>query len=615
MTEILAEHQAPQKENTKNSNYEPTTEEEKAIKLVDTLFSRAKAARKKYDEKWVDNYRMFRGKQWKEQRPTYRHSEVINLIFRDIQSVVPILTDNMPKPQFLPMEPNDFEISEILNDVLDSDWTYNNWSYKFTEIIYDSHFYGTGFGCMKYDPKSFDGLGGIKFASADPFYQFPDPQSRNVNERSSFYIEAEPVDINVLKSEYPQHAQHIKSDVTDLSKRDKEISEHMRYRSPSDNRQVLEGTGGSDLDNTNEALKETCYIKDMEVVEEEMKEIGEDGQEKSVYVTKLKYPKGRKIVIGSGVLLEDQPMDDFYETKFPYMRLCNYILPREFWGMSEIEQLESPQKIFNKLVSFSLDVLTLMGNPIWVVDTSSGIDTDNLINRPGLVIEKEPGSEVRREEGVHLQPYVLQMIDRMKLWFDDISGSTDASRGVRPEGVTAASAIEALQDQAQTRLRQKSRNIEAFMQEFGQTYLDFVFEYYDSPRVFKITDNKNSVRYFKFHVQNREVKNEDGTPTGETKKYGIVRDYKKSSVENKFFEGDAREFELRKRFDVKISLGSNLPFEKSRIESQSYQLFDRGIIDAKEVLTNIKYPNIESVLQRMAEKAAQTAAQQPPQGQ
>ena len=608
ISRMLSEHEAPDSNESAPIGYEPTEDEIKAIKLSDKLFSKAKNAKKAYDEKWLDYYRMFRGKQWKEARPSYRHSEVINLIFRAIQSEVPILTDALPRPQFIPTEPNDFELAQILNDVLDSDWTYNNWQHNFTETLYDAHFYGTGFGSISYDHDLCYGLGGIVFKSADPFYQFPDPDSRNVNDESRFYIEAEPRNIEILKQKYPDVAQYLKSDVVDLNGKDKSISDQVKFKSPTDNRTLLEGSSHYDLQAGDEALEITCYVKDLETFEEEQKQ--DDPEAKTqVFIKKLKYPNGRKIITVNGVLCEDVPMDEHSEGKFPYLRLVNYILPREFWGISEVEQLESPQKIFNKLLSFTLDVLTLMGNPVWVVDNTSGVDTDNLFNRPGLVVEKEPGSEVRREEGVQLQPYVLQMIDRMKTWFDDISGSNDVSRGVRPEGVTAASAIEALQAAAQTRLRQKSRNIDAFMQDFGQMYLSQVFANYNSPRVFRITNNQNVTNYFKFHVD--KVVDADG----KEQKIARVRSFQEGEDGNNYL-GEEKQYELKRRFDVKISTGSALPFEKSHVEAQSFNLFDRQIIDAEEVLKNIRYPNAESVTKRMQEKAAIAAQAQmlPPQG-
>ena len=599
---FLNEHESPFSLESHNSDYSPTNEEIKAIKMVDKLFSRAKNHRKAYDEKWQDYYRMFRGKQWKDARPSYRHSEVINLIFRAIQSEIPILTDALPRPEFLPREPNDFELSKILNDVLDCDWTSGNWSYNFTETLYDSHLYGTGFAGIDYDSDLNDGAGGICFKSEDPFYQFPDPSSKNVNEESRYYIKAEPRDIEILKQLYPDHAEHIKSDLVDILRREKGLSENVKYKSPTDNRTVMEGGSPYDLESKNEALEVTCYVKDMETEEEEIKgEVGLDGQlAASTYIKKLKYPLGRCLVVINGVLVKDQPITED-NGKFPFIRLTNYMLPREFWGISEVEQLESPQKIFNKLLSFTLDVLTLMGNPIWVVDNTSGVDTDNLFNRPGLIVEKEPGSEVRREEGVQLQPYVLQMIDRMKIWFDDISGSAEVSRGMRPEGVTAASAIEALQNAQQTRLRQKSRYIDAFMQDFGQMYLSKVFDKYDVPRIFRITNNENTTKYFKFHVEKQK-----DPVTGQEKKIAKVREYNQGA-DGAYYEGEEKELSVQKMFDVKISMGSALPFEKNRLEDQSFKLFEAGIIDAEEVLKNMRYPNAEAVMQRMQRKAEAAA--------
>lgn len=596
------------------AGYEPDEEEKKAIELVERCFEKAKSARKPYEDGWLDNYRMFRGKQWKDFRPSYRHSEVLNLIFRAIQSEVPILTDARPKPEFTPQDPSDYEVSLILNDVLDSDWQSANWLHTLTESIYDAHFYGVGFGFMGYDPKALMNKGRVEYKSADPFFFYPDPSARDVNVECNYVVYAEPVAIEKLKRKYPNHAEYIKADLLDLTRREKaNFDQEIKYRSNTDSRSIYEGKAYN-LENKDDALEVTLYIKDPEYTEEEKREMGQDGIEKSIFIQKLKYPRGRKIVVVNGVLVDDCEIP-YEDAKFPFVRLLNYILPREFWGVSEVEQLASPQRIFNKLVSYTLDVLTLMGNPVWVVDSGSGVDTDNLFNRPGLVVEKEPGSEVRREEGVQLQPYVLQLIDRMKGYFDDISGSNDVSRGVKPEGVTAASAIEALQEAAQIRLRQKTRNIDTFMQDWGQMYLSRVFQYYDVPRVFRVTNDQNVQKYFKFHVEQQpEVDPVSGMPTGQTKPVAKVRQYLQGPDGN-YSYGEEMAYQISGQFDVRVSGGSGLPFEKQRVESQTYQLFDRGIIDQEEVLKNIKYPNAEAVLQRMAQKAAEAQAMaMPPEG-
>jgi hypothetical protein len=593
------------------SGYDPSPEELKAIKLVEHCYSKAKQARKPHDEKWLDYYRMFRGRQWKDNRPSYRHAEVINLIFRAIQSEVPIVMDTRPKIEYVPTEPGDLELASILNEVLESDWNDGNWLYKLTEMTYDSRFYGTGMASMKYDPDASHGEGRITFDSEDPFCVFPDPYARNVNEKANYFCFAEPQPVDLLKRKYPKHAQYIKPDLMDLSKYDRDNwSESIRYKKAGDSRIFTEGSSQYNLESKDEAMEMTLYILDYECVEEEVKGVDkESGLESSSYLQKLKYPNGRKIVTVGGVLVEDGPME-YEDGKFPFVRLVNYMLPREFWGISEVEQLESPQKIFNKLISFSLDVLTLMGNPIWIVDTDSGVDTDNLFNRPGLVIEKEKGSEVRREEGVHLQPYVLQMIDSLKLWFDDISGSNDVSRGQRPEGVTAASAITALQEAQQTRIRQKARNADACLQDLGKMYSARVFQFYDSPRIFRVTGENNTMKYFKFHVDKVPVLHEvTGEPTGEVQSVAKIRTMvnDENGVPK---ESEEKAYQVRGEFDVRVVSGSGLPFEKARIEQQSLNLFDRGIIDGEEVLKNIKYTNAPAVLSRMAEKAAMQAKAQ-----
>jgi hypothetical protein len=598
----LPEHVAPPPDQPEGDNYQPTDEEKKDIKLAEKLFGIAKKNKQKYDENWNKWYNMFRGRQWQEQRPSYRHAEVVNLIFREIQSGVPIQMDTRPKFEFLPMEPGDIELAEIMNQVCEADWNRYNWLAQITENVYDSYILGTGIGGVEFDEKKNYGAGSVCMESADPFHHFPDPAARDFNKKMKYHVVAEPMALEDIKAKWP-NGKYVKSDIIDIAQMDIGDKDKVRVKSPVEARVIADQSQQADGDETPQALVITVYLDgEFEIEEKAIEDETKPDEIGIKYVQQKKYPKGRKLVVASKVVLESGE-NKYDDGKVPFARYQNYVNQRQFWGISDIEQLESPQKVFNKLVSFSLDVLTLMGNPIWKVGASSGVDTENLFNQPGLVIEADDIAQIQREEGVQLQPFVLQLIDRMKLWFDDVSGSSDTSRGAKPEGVTAASAIQSLQEAAQTRIRQKSRNLDAFLQDLGQLYMSRVFQFYTAPQVFRITGKDGAQNFFKFHVEPH--------PTDDMKKLIRFRPFSMAE-DGSMKEGEEKVIESQGLLDIKVNTGSTLPFIKADKENRALQLFDRGIIDEEEVLKASDYPNWEAVLQRVMERkaAAQEAEMQ-----
>lgn len=606
---------------TQPSGYEPSLEEKKLVKKIMAMFDKNKKHRKKYDEKWLEYYKFFRGKQWKDKRPSYRHSEVINMVFQEIQSTVPMLTDVKPKFSFIPQEPSDLEFSEILNMLCDSDWESKNWGQVLTENLYDANIYGTSLGYMAFDPKANDGVGDVEFCSSDVFYCFPDPNAVDVNKKARNYMMAEPIDISVMKQDYPDKAKFFKPDLLDLMQGDKTELTDVRFKSPTDTRVVIDGSSTQEASSKNRTLKITAYYFDDEIEETEEDGLNPNtGMQEKVYLSKLKFPKGRKTVVCNNMILEDGP-NPYEDGKFPYAKLVNYMLPREFWGISDIEQLMSPQMVFNKLISFALDVMTLMGNPIWVVGNASGIDTDNLFNEPGLVVEADDISQVKREEGVQLQPYVIQLIDRMKSWFDDISGNNDVSRGVDPGNVTAASAIQSLQEAGKTRIRLKARMLDYYLQDLGQMYVSRKLQFSTAPQVYRITNSESAQNYFKFHVEpvlddmGQEMMDQAGNPIRKAKVVPFAKGLDGQMVEDTL---QSKEMLVRGKFDVRVQTGSGLPFAKKEKADLAFKLFELQIIDAAEVLTQIDYPNKEKLLLRLQQRQQQAAMaqgqQQPPMG-
>lgn len=590
---MLMEHQPFGASTSKEPSaiYNPTDDEKKLVSKCDSLFQKAKKFKSKIDFPWIDWYKMFRGKQWKEQRPSYRASEVFNLIWETIQTQVPVIVDARPKFEFLPREPSDRQFADLLNDVCSADWEMNNWLFTLTELIYDSHIYGTGLSCLKFDPKKDK----IVYHSVDPFYMFPDPSAENFKTRCAYVAHVEPTDIEKVKRAFPDKASFIKSDVVNFPSEKRVDLSSLTYHSPNSDQLYVEVVGGYDNYSVPEVLVKTFYLEDDEVLEEEIKDTETEGAPPKIQ-KRLKFPNGRRVIIANEVILDDGPIEYDDEDKFPYQRLTNYILPRSFWGISEIEPLESPQRAFNKMVSYCMDVLYLMGNPIWIVSTDSGIDTENITNSPGMILEKEPGSEVRREEGVQLQPYVLSLIDRMKEWFERSSGNQDVSRGIAPGSITAASAIADLQNAAQTRIRLKMKNLDAYLQDFGLQYASRVMQFYTAPRVFRLTGKDGTDKFFKMSIE----KQPDGTSTAFVQRF----------TDNNLLNPTPETYQLRGKLDVRVTTGSSLPFSKVQSEQRAYSLFDRGIIDGEEVLKSLDYPNWEAIQQRMQVQAQAVAQQQ-----
>jgi hypothetical protein len=123
------------------------------------------------------------------------------------------------------------------------------------------------------------------------------------------------------------------------------------------------------------------------------------------------------------------------------------------------------------------------------------------------------------------------------------------------------------------------------------------------PRVYRLTNNPESQKYFKFSIE--------GDDQGQ--KYAKVREFIEQE-DGTMSYGDERQYQIQGNFDVKVSTGSALPFAKTEKLSIGFQLFDRGAIDAEELLTIADWPNKEKVMARIAEQQQAQAMAQAEQG-
>ncbi len=590
----------------------PGADEAKLVAKVEGLLQESKTWRAQHDQYWISDYQRFRGHQWQKQRPSYRHSIVVNLIAQNIQSTAPLLVDSQPRVEFVPENPEDMPIAEILNELSEHDWVRENWLEVLIECVYDKNIMGTAFGRMEPCENANSGMVHIDFESVDPVYVYPSPGARNIDKKCRYFITAIPTPVEEIWKSFPgSKKKGVKADGSSFTKSSSSMME-TRYSGNSAQFQDMrdprlayrDGSGAPDT-GRGEALLIRCWILDEETMGEE--ELKQQEQALTWYgSSQQKYPFGREIVTCCGRILRDRP-NPYDHGKFPYARYIHYIDPRNIFGISQIENQRGPQEAFNKLVSFALDYLVLMGNPIWVIDSTAMVDEENLFNRPGSVVKKTPGSEVRREQGVPLQPYVLQLIDRLKEWFEQSAGDQDLTRIT--QGVTAASAIARLQESAQTRIRLQGKFQDMFVHDLGVLYKGLVLQYYSAPRVYRITGKDGVDKWFKFYIES----------TDDGKRFAVYQPYVQQMQPNSspVPSPDIRRQELIGDFDVRVSTGTTLPFARAERKQEQRQLYLDKAISLKEYLKSIDYPNYQNVIldREKEEQAAANAAQAQQQAQ
>jgi hypothetical protein len=607
----LEEHQsaARDKGTTAPGKAEQKESAKRIVKMCEKWLTQAKRHRALFDTNWVSNVKFVEGKQWRERRPSYRHSEVLNLTHAAIQTIIPILTDSRPNIETLPQEPSDFEFSEVMTQILRAKWDMLGFSQIVAEGIVDLASIGTVISKQEWDEDANFGLGEYEFELVDPLHCFPDPNARDINDKFCRRFQtAVETDLEEVKRKYPQYAHLLKPNVGDMPMAQQsriETEDDYRVRSVSDFDMLIQSHRPIDADRNNQILLVTTYCHSDEVEEYEICEQDKDGNEVKKYQTKKKYPNGRKIVHANGILLEDVE-NPYIDGKFPFARGIDHIRPRTFWGMGEVEQLRGPQEMMNKLISYTMDVLILMGNPIWIVDTDSGIDPDNIVNQPGLVVEKNPQTEVRRESGVQLQPFILQTMDRIRDIFDQISGVNDVSRGATPSN-TSGVAIDMLQEAAQTKLRLKSRNVEHWLTQVGKQHVARILQYYKIPRIVRLTGDENDGKYFRVAIDERvDEENENQTVIQ-------LQELGRNEETGEMVSTDVREIVAKGNLDVMIGTGTALPFAKAKRESQAMKLLELGIYDEADYLDDIQHPKRDKILRKLQQRKegeAQAAMQE-----
>ena len=441
-----------------SKKYTPTEKERKLVEWVYSKFKQAYVAKAPLMDKWKTYMSAYKGTYFQNQNiPDYKSNEISNMVFSTIETIRPIMTDNNPKFLAIPNTPTGMEFTADVQTALDYEWDREKMPLKLPAQLIPMLVYGNAVWFVQWDGKDGE-YGNISIKPVDPFNIFPDPLAESID-NSEFLVYATYRNANQIKQQFPEKASAIEGSRITMS-------------------ELVAERDNNDTQDANQVLILEMWCRDWVTMDESV-----EGKKQ------LKYPKGRVITClpELGILLSDKK-NPYKDGKFPFVLMKNYDIPFEFWGVGEVEQIMSPQHYVNELTNQIIDNAKNTANMQWIIDKNSGIGQGKLTNRPGLVIRKTPGSEVRRDTPPQMPPYVREQIEILKKDIQDISGVFDSLKGEQQGSVTAASAILALQEASQARIRLKIKLMEASLSELAQIVYSRMQQFWKLDRWVRVTD-------------------------------------------------------------------------------------------------------------------------------
>lgn len=577
---------------------EPSADSEQMAlcKMIKSWYAEAKKHREKWDKNWQKYMDAYNSHTWDTQKNKGKQTPEMNIIRPLVQTIIPILTDHRPGFDVNPRQPNDFKFVKMIGELIPDIWDKNDMQIKIVELLMEAVISDVGITKVVWNEDFDDGLGDVEIEVKDKRNIYVNPGAIDFERDCKYVIEVVRKTVGEWRMLFPEFAEKIKADkagekaktevgaagdgtVTLVSPVDRDENKDKRVGEGESQNKEVEGF-------------EVWFVDD--TVEEYVKQNEKSGEEETLL--KKKYPDGRLVTIlpWQNLVLQDVSNPNEGEFFNPYVKFSSNIIPHSFYGEGDVKSQLEIQKILNKLVQLILENTRLMANPYWILDKNSGVNKDRITNKVGLIIEKNPGTEVKRESAEGLPTYIFQFLEFVRQFADYQSGINDVTQGRKPLGITAAEAIESLQEAAHTRIRLKERNMEPALMKTGKKVVNMMLQNYTGVRYQNVSEEGQEIPNFvKFNM----ARDENG--------FSIQRQnviFNPSTGE--YVESDTIEEAQATKgpFDIKVRSGTSLPLQKSERARTAFKLFELGIIDEKEVLETVEWPNATQVLERIKEK-------------
>ena len=247
-----------------------------------------------------------------------------------------------------------------------------------------------------------------------------------------------------------------------------------------------------------------------------------------------------------------------YWGKFPYSVVPSRIDTSQWWGFSIIEQLEESQGKIELMLTKYLTALEHQMFPILLNPQGSGVKNSEITNEPGRVLNPMAATVqfFKYLERPSTPNEYLEAVQFLMYEQDVISMTPEVSEGRRPKGVSAASAIIALQDKAATLANPQIRQVDTIVRNRGRLWAHLKMNFDTTQK--------------QIRIENQAVE----------------------------FKG----IDIFTKFNFIVESGSSAPITKAGRRQQFVELRKIGDIDRLSLLEMLEIPNAKLINERLVQE-------------
>lgn len=440
--------------------------------------------------------------------------------------------DSFPKANVLAREADDEEEAQILSKILPAIEEHTDAEQVYNTAGYDFLIDGTAITAVLWDPMAHDGMGDIKKTNVDIHNVFWQPGIEDI-QQSKYFFDVSVADVNDVKLQYPDIAEKIGGGKQGF------ITEYIH----DDN-----------INHQNDIEIINCYYKKLEM---RPVIINIDPQTVATHLTPREILH-MAIIIGDQCVFcsEDNPeyQDGFYKHgKYPYVFRKCFPVKDSPCGFGYLDIMKYPQRDIDKLDQAIMKNTMMKAKPRWWVKKNADINKDAFADWNEEIVEVgsgDLGSAVQQMD-VDTLPAIVEThleakIDELK----EISGNRDFSQGSTASGVTAASAIAALQEAGSKLSRDINKAMYRGSREEYYLEIELIRQFYTEPRTFRIDDGTGRYEYMDY--SNVNIASQDiTTPEGTRHKKSI--------------------------FDLEVSAEKQSPFSRASQNETAKELYQMGL--------------------------------------